>query len=164
MSISRIRPLSGLDLPEAARIHREAFGAEAWDLKAIQDVLAMPGAAGLMAVDAVLGDRRCLGFALYLRVADDAELLTVGVRHDARRQGVGTGLLEAFLHRAQMTGASNAFLEVAEDNVAAQYLYARHGFRLEGMRQNYYRRPGNRRVAARLLRRSIAPAPPAHSE
>lgn len=155
----RTRLLGSLDLPEATRIHKEAFGGEAWDLRALQEVLAMPGAAGLMAIDSVLGDRRCLGFALYLLVAQDAELLTIAVRRDARRKGAGTALVEAFLHRAAAAGATNAFLEVAEDNVPAQYLYARLGFRLEGLRPNYYRRPGNRRVGARLLRRAIEPPP-----
>ena len=89
----RIRAMGPLDIPEAARIHNDAFGFEAWDQKAITEVLSMPRTSGLMAVDAALGDLKPLGFALYLVVAEDAELLTIAVRPDARRRGLGTALI-----------------------------------------------------------------------
>jgi ribosomal-protein-alanine N-acetyltransferase len=151
----RIRPIGPLDLPFAVQIHRDAFGLEAWDAQAISDVMAMPGAAGRFAIDAVLGDHRPLGFALLLLVANDAELLTVAVAPAFRRHRVGTALVEDFLDIGTDAGAANAFLEVAEDNIPAQRLYARLGFRQEGIRRDYYRRPGNKRVAAHLLRRRL---------
>jgi ribosomal-protein-alanine N-acetyltransferase len=151
----RIRPLRPLDLPVAAQIHREAFGAEAWDVRALADVMAMPGAAGRIAVDSTLGDHRPLGFSLLLLVANDAELLTIAVAPAARRHKVGMALVEDFLDIGTEAGAANAFLEVAEDNVPAQRLYAQLGFRQEGVRRDYYRRPGNKRVAAHLLRRRL---------
>jgi ribosomal-protein-alanine N-acetyltransferase len=151
----RIRPLGPLDLPISVQIHRDAFGFEAWDARAIADILAMPGAAGRIAVDGVLGDHRPLGFSLLLLVANDAELLTVAVTSAARRRRVGTALIEDFLDIGTEAGAANAFLEVAEDNIPAQRLYVRLGFRQEGVRRDYYRRPGNKRVAAHLLRRHL---------
>jgi ribosomal-protein-alanine N-acetyltransferase len=151
-----IRPLGPLDLMEAVRIHREAFGSEAWDQRAILEILAMPGAGGLMAVDPQAGDLRILGFALYLFVAEDAELLTIAVRRNARRNGVATSLMEHFLALAAGIGATAAFLEVAEDNGPAQRLYGMLGFKMEGTRPNYYHRPGNKMISARLLRRPIA--------
>jgi ribosomal-protein-alanine N-acetyltransferase len=151
----RIRPLGPLDLPFAVQIHRDAFGVEAWDASAIADILAMPGAAGRIAVDGLLGDHRPLGFSLLLLVANDAELLTVAVAPPARRRRVGTALIEDFLDIGTDAGAANAFLEVAEDNIPAQRLYGRLGFRQEGVRRDYYRRPGNKRVAAHLLRRRL---------
>ena len=151
----RIRPLGPLDLPAAVHIHRDAFGAEAWDARAIAEIMAMPGAAGRIAIDSALGDHRPLGFSLMLLVANDAELLTLAVAHPARRHRVGMALVEDFLDIGTEAGAANAFLEVAEDNLPAQRLYARLGFRQEGVRRDYYRRPGNRRVAAHLLRRRL---------
>jgi ribosomal-protein-alanine N-acetyltransferase len=151
----RIRPLGPFDLAMVSTIHKDAFGVEAWDQRAIADILAMPGAIGRMAVDGEVGDQRPLGFARILMVADDAERLTIAVPHSVRRRGVGTTLLEDFFHLAIKNGATNAFLEVAEDNTPAQRLYARLGFRVEGTRRDYYRRPGNKRVAARLLRRPL---------
>jgi [ribosomal protein S18]-alanine N-acetyltransferase len=151
----RIRPLGPLDIPVVAQIHNEAFGTEAWDKRAISDIMAMPGAAGRIAVDSALGDHRPLGFSLLLLVANDAELLTIAVTRAARRHRVGMALVEDFLDIGTEAGAANAFLEVAEDNFPAQRLYARLGFRQEGVRRDYYRRPGNKRVAAHLLRRHL---------
>lgn len=151
----RIRPLGPLDIPAIVQIHRDAFGSEAWDARAMMDIIGMPGAAGRIAVDSALGDHRPLGFSLLLLVANDAELLTVAVAHAARRRRVGMALVEDFLDIGTEAGAANAFLEVAEDNLPAQRLYARLGFRQEGVRRDYYRRPGNKRVAAHLLRRHL---------
>jgi len=151
----RIRPLGPLDVSVVAQIHREAFGSEAWDARAIMDIMGMPGATGRIALDSALGDHRPLGFSLLLLVANDAELLTVAVHQAARRRRVGMALVEDFLDIGTEAGAANAFLEVAEDNVPAQRLYARLGFRQEGVRRDYYRRPGNKRVAAHLLRRNL---------
>ncbi|HWK45386.1 MAG TPA: GNAT family N-acetyltransferase [Stellaceae bacterium] len=151
----RIRPLGPFDVDAAAVIHGESFGMEAWNRKAIQEVLAMPTAIGRLAVDPVAGDLRPLGMMLISIVAGEAELLTIAVRQAARRRGVGAALVDDFLALATARGATEAFLEVAEDNDPAFRLYSAHGFTAEGWRHDYYRRPGNRRVAARVLRRAI---------
>jgi ribosomal-protein-alanine N-acetyltransferase len=151
----RIRALGPFDLDIAVAIHKDAFGTDAWDRKAITEIMAMPGALGRLAYDGPPDQPRALGFALVLLVASDAELLTIAVAHEFRRHGVATTLLEDFFHQALRASATNAFLEVAEDNVPAQHLYARLGFRKEGVRRDYYHRPGNRRVAAHLLRRPL---------
>lgn len=78
------------------------------------------------------------GFLLARVVAGEAELLTLAVARDARRQGVGTRLVEGFLSEAQARGAESAFLEVAETNVAARALYAAAGFVPAGKRREYY--------------------------
>ena len=140
----------------AALIHKEAFGFEAWDERAIADLLAMPGAVGRLVVDPTTEPPEPLGFMLLLFVAEDAELLTVAVRPGARRQGIASSLMADFFQLAHQRKATNAFLEVAADNVPAQRLYARLGFLVEGTRRDYYKRPGNKRVSAHLLRRPIA--------
>jgi ribosomal-protein-alanine N-acetyltransferase len=151
----KIRTLGPFDLDIAVAIHKDSFGVEAWDHKAITEVMAMPGALGRIAFDGAADNPRPLGFMLILLVASDAELLTIAVGHQVRRRGVATTLIEDFFHQALRADATNAFLEVAEDNAPAQRLYARLGFRREGIRRDYYHRPGNRRVAAHLLRRPL---------
>jgi ribosomal-protein-alanine N-acetyltransferase len=151
----RIVPLGPAEIRVAAVIHKEAFGFEAWDERAIADLLAMPGAVGRLALDAAQDPPEPLGFMLLLFVAEDAELLTVAVRPDGRRKGIATALMGDFFSLALERKATNAFLEVAADNVPAQRLYARLGFLVEGTRRDYYKRPGNKRVSAHLLRRPI---------
>ncbi|HEV2673972.1 MAG TPA: GNAT family N-acetyltransferase [Aliidongia sp.] len=147
--------IGAAELRVAALIHQEAFGFDAWDERAIADLLAMPGAIGRMAIDRAVNPPEPLGFALLLFVAEDAELLTVGVRPAARRRRVAMRLMADFFEVGRRRGATNAFLEVAADNIPGQRLYARLGFLVEGTRRDYYKRPGNKRVAAHLLRRPI---------
>jgi ribosomal-protein-alanine N-acetyltransferase len=151
----QIVPLGAAEIRVASIIHKEAFGFEAWDERAIADLLAMPGAVGRLAINRAASPPEPLGFALLLFVAEDAELLTVAVRPSARRQGIATRLMADFFDIAHQRKATNAFLEVAADNVPAQRLYARLGFLVEGTRRDYYKRPGNKRVSAHLLRRPI---------
>jgi len=150
--LGHIRRLTPADLAEAERVHLDAFAEEAWDQKAIGEILAMPRAAGLVALNPA---GRLVGMALYLLVAQDAELLTLAVETKARRHGIGRALVESFLAMAASAGCVNALLEVAEDNVAGQALYRSFNFKVSGRRKDYYQRPGNRRVGARLLNRRI---------
>jgi ribosomal-protein-alanine N-acetyltransferase len=57
-------------------------------------------------------------------------------------------LLDAAIDRARTAGATVAFLEVAEDNPAAQGLYRKLGFRVVGRRNDYYKRRHGPAVAA----------------
>jgi ribosomal-protein-alanine N-acetyltransferase len=149
----RVIAFAAAMLPIAAALHRAAFGAEGWDEKAIAELLAMPGAQGRIAIDA---EDNPLGFLLSLHIVDTAELLTLAVAPASQRLGVGRLLVRDFVARAKLGGATNAFLEVAEDNIPAISLYKREGFAAEGRRRDYYHRSGNIRVDAHILRRSLA--------
>ena len=82
------------------------------------------------------------GFALWRAVAGEAELLTIVVDPDHRRQGLGHGLMRDWMGAAGAL-AESAFLEVAADNEAACALYQTHGFATVARRPGYYtqRRP-----------------------
>ena len=100
-----------------------------WTAAEFAVLLAAPGVFLLDEVD---------GLAVGRLVADEAELLTLAVRPDARRRGTGRRLLAAFEARAARGGAGRAFLEVAEDNGAARALYAGAGYGEVGRRPGYY--------------------------
>lgn len=61
---------------------------------------------------------------------------------DARRQGVGTALLQAAVDWAKETGVRKLELHVFPWNHAAIALYDRFGFEREGYRKGHYRRGG----------------------
>lgn len=65
-------------------------------------------------------------------------LITIDVRNDHRRRGVGSALLEAIEDRLRELGAKSVMLEVAVDNATAQSFYARHGFARTGRIPGYY--------------------------
>lgn len=125
-----VRPIAATDLPALAELHAQSFAA-AWDEKALADLVAAPGAIGLVA-----DPER--GFVLIRTVADEAEVLTICVANAARRSGVGAALLKAGAGEAALAGAKTLFLEVAADNEAAKALYHRHGFVRVGTRKAYY--------------------------
>jgi len=124
-----------------AAVHGAAFLHEPWDEAAFAALLRQPGVIGFL-------DAR--GGVLLLRVvADEAEILTIGVA--ARRAGIGRGLMTAALARAAAEGAKTMFLEVAEGNEAAVGLYGALGFEVAGRRAAYYADGGDAVVMSRRL-------------
>jgi ribosomal-protein-alanine N-acetyltransferase len=135
------------DAPALAALHARAFGeADRWGADAIRLMLELPGAFALH-----LPDR---GFILARVAADEAEILTLAVAADARRQGHGARLLAQAMAAAAARGAAAMFLEVAAANHAARALYAAAGFGPAGRRQRYYADGDD----ALILRRSLNPA------
>lgn len=121
----------GADTALLARIHAQCFPAHPrpWSQAEITEILQSTGCFLLT---------RDSGFLIGRSIADEAELLTLAVAPAKRRAGTGTALLAAFHDAARLRGATRAFLEVASDNLAAQALYAKAGWREAGRRRNYY--------------------------
>ncbi|KGJ06696.1 ribosomal-protein-alanine N-acetyltransferase [Paracoccus halophilus] len=86
-------------------------------------------------------------------IADEAELLTLAVAPEARRQGLALALLDEFTLTSQSRGADEAFLEVASDNAPALALYSGNNWEKSGTRRDYYA-PG---VDAVIMRRALGP-------
>ncbi|PKP75663.1 MAG: ribosomal-protein-alanine acetyltransferase [Alphaproteobacteria bacterium HGW-Alphaproteobacteria-6] len=113
-----------------AAIHAAAFTRPPpWPAAAIAQTLTTPGAFLCAAPD---------GFLIGRVLAGEAELLTLAVRPEARRHGIGRRLVAEFLRIAAGRGAETAFLEVAADNAAAIALYRAAGFAGAGRRRGYY--------------------------
>ena len=83
----------------------------------------------------------CAAFCAFWRIADQAHINNLAVRPELRGRGLGIKLLEAVIDEAQRLGAGSLALEVRRSNIAAQRLYARAGFREEGLRKSYYTQP-----------------------
>jgi RimJ/RimL family protein N-acetyltransferase len=83
-------------------------------------------------------------------VADVGLMVALG----ARRQGVGTALLEAAVEWARQAGVHKLELHVFPWNDAAIGLYETFGFEREGYRRGHYRR-GGRFVDAILMAYAI---------
>ncbi|MEC9369557.1 MAG: N-acetyltransferase [Pseudomonadota bacterium] len=127
-----IRAAVATDAPALALIHAACFPS-GWS----QDDLA-----------AFAGDSTCLcllcgvdapaGFILCRSAAGEAEILTLAVRPDSRRQGIGRRLVTEAMSRLGATGAALIFLEVDSANTAARGLYESLGFIAVGKRPGYY--------------------------
>jgi ribosomal-protein-alanine N-acetyltransferase len=131
------RPLASFDVDLLAALHGQSFDAawdRPWSPRSFADVLAMPGAAGQLAI---LNDAP-IGFGLTLAAVDEVELLLLAILPAHRRQGHAGHLLTALLQAAQANGAGRAILEVAGPNSAAIACYRRAGFTPCGRRKAYY--------------------------
>lgn len=124
-----------------ATIHATGFD-RGWSAETFADLLTQPGVMSLAVPE---------GFILIRVVADEAEVLTLAVRPEARGQGRGGRLTREAAAAAGAAGARRLFLEVAEDNGAARALYRRMGFEAIGRRPRYYARDGAPSVDALLL-------------
>lgn len=95
------------------------------------------------------------GFLLGRVIADEAELLTLAVAPQARRQGTGARLVARFAETARARGATTAFLEVAASNLPARALYAAAGWIEAGRRPRYYHAPDGGTEDALVMTRSL---------
>jgi len=158
MIADAVEDLRPVDVGPLARLHARCFY-DAWGVSMLRQVLAMPGAFGLVARWG--GHGAMIGFALARVVADECELLSLGVAPDHRDRGVGRILMEATMARAVRMGARQFFLEVAEDNEPGLRLYRRFGLVPVGRRPDYYENADGSRTAALTMRCGLdGPAAP----
>lgn len=139
------------DLPRLAELERESLPAP-WPEADLRTLLATPSALALVAET---GGAPAAGYAIFLRVHDEAELLRMGVTAGSRRQGLGRALVAAGLARLEEAGVVRVLLEVRPSNLPARLLYEGLGFRLGGCRRGYY---ADGEDALIYLRERAAPA------
>jgi ribosomal-protein-alanine N-acetyltransferase len=131
----RLHPATAADAEDCARLHAELLE-PAWDCASFARLLAHPAALGFVAKCSAPAPT--VGFILGQVAADEAEVLTLGVQTEARRQGIATRLIEALSETARAAGARVIHLEVAAENTAALALYRKLQFRESGRRKGYY--------------------------
>ncbi|MDG6093582.1 GNAT family N-acetyltransferase [Acetobacter sp. AN02] len=136
-----------------ARMHQDMFvRAEQWAEKDFTDMLNMPGSAVWLARSGETEETaEDAGFLLARAVADEAEILTFGIRPDFRHNGIARTLLSVFAQDMQTLGVTRLLLEVATRNTAARTLYERDGYTETGYRRAYYPDGDDALILCRLL-------------
>ena len=84
-------------------------------------------------------DGRVAAMLVLWFIVDEAHIATIAVHPDYRRQGIGEQVLLHALLAVYDEGARRAFLEVRAGNAAAQAMYVKYGFIVDGRRPKYYR-------------------------
>ncbi|MEM8687453.1 MAG: GNAT family N-acetyltransferase [Pseudomonadota bacterium] len=139
-------------LPEPhvlARLHEKCFE-RPWSAKSFGALLAMPGVTALVASR----EDEPVGLVLTRQAGDEAEILTIGVLHQARRQGVARRMLEQIISRS--AGLASIFIEVDVANDHALWFYEDAGFRTTGRRRDYYQLNDGSRSDALIMRLELA--------
>ena len=70
---------------------------------------------------------------------DEVHIISIAVRRNFRRQGIGQLLLQKALQQSRTYKFNEVTLEVRKSNTAAKNLYAKYGFQLVGIRKGYYK-------------------------
>lgn len=78
------------------------------------------------------------GFVVWRAVADEAEIITIGVHPDARQSGIASAMLALVENDVKKRSGEKIFLEVAENNTPARKLYERNGYTAISVRPKYY--------------------------
>jgi [ribosomal protein S18]-alanine N-acetyltransferase len=84
---------------------------------------------------------RAVGFCSFWRVLDELHINNLAVLPELRRQSIGSFLLSFVLETGAGFGARRATLEVRRSNDPARLLYERFGFKVAGVRTDYYSKP-----------------------
>lgn len=138
----QIRRMAAADLPRIRESAENLENVPRWPPAAWLAVLnpdAAPRRIALVAVHPVTGGLN--GFAVAALLPPQAELETIAVIPEARRQGIGSSILGALLGELAQAGIAEIFLEVRVSNRTALSFYQAHGFAESGRRARYYADP-----------------------
>lgn len=132
-------------------LHAQCFAPqEQWNTAAMASLM---GTAGVLAGVVCVGAQPA-GFVMLRCVAGEAEILTLCVLPDYRRQGLAAQLVAWSLAQSMEQKANMVFLEVSVANPAAQALYVQAGFEQKGLRRGYYPDGSDALVLGRVLGRA----------
>ena len=129
-----IRAMSEADLSTVKALDAFSFRIP-WPPKAFEVELTNPGARCWVAE----AEEGVIGFLVFWRVLDEAELATLAIHPIFRRRGIARLLLQTAIDAAHAEGARIYHLEARASNEAAQKLYASFGFEVVGRRAKYYK-------------------------
>lgn len=113
---------------ELANLHKKCFPNKPWSADDFRD-LKNSGCEIIMSEN---------GFIVYRIVVDEAEIITIGVNPEMRRNGIASAMIGIIEKTLKNQGVKKLFLEVASNNIAAQKLYENSGFIRVGLRPRYY--------------------------
>ncbi|GAA1687320.1 ribosomal protein S18-alanine N-acetyltransferase [Microbacterium sediminicola] len=124
------------DVDAIMAIERASFPTDAWSPAVMAGELDSPHSLYVVVEEA----GRIIGYGglRHVKGGVDADIQTIALDVAFRGKGRGRALLTTLLGEALSAGAKTMFLEVRDDNLAAQALYRSEGFVETGRRPRYY--------------------------
>ena len=89
-----------------------------------------------------LDGQKVVGFAGMWHIINEGHITNIAVLEDYRGRQIGESLLLALFEAAEEKEMIGITLEVRMGNAPAQAMYAKHGFKAEGIRKKYYAETG----------------------
>jgi ribosomal-protein-alanine N-acetyltransferase len=134
-----LREMCVEDVPQVAALDRLSF-ADPWPQGSFEYELKANNYSLCLVVedpDAAEGANVVAALVIWL-IVDEAHIATIAVHPDYRHRGIGRGLLAEGLLQAAQRGAVKSLLEVRSGNAEALHLYYGFGYKVVGLRPNYY--------------------------
>lgn len=107
-----------------------------WSMESIKGELNNPLAKYIVARDE--DSNSVVGFVGVWIVVGEGSITNIAVHPDYRKQGIGGKLLDFLINLCNDLDCSLINLEVRASNYAAQGLYKKYGFVVDGLRKGYY--------------------------
>ena len=86
-------------------------------------------------------DGKVCAYGGMLIAVDEGQITNIATHPDFRRMGYGRAVVEALIKYAKNNRLESISLEVRESNKAAIALYTDLGFKVEGKRKDFYKKP-----------------------
>ncbi len=83
-------------------------------------------------------DIHLIGYCVMMQAVDEMHVLNLSIRADLQGKGLGRRLLKWCISRAALKAFKGVILEVRPSNQVAYELYKSEGFKLIGVRKQYY--------------------------
>ncbi len=81
---------------------------------------------------------KVVAFGGLWKVLDEAHITNIAVHPEYRGKKIGNMIVEALIELAKETGIAEMTLEVRASNEKAKNLYTKYGFKIAGIRKEYY--------------------------
>lgn len=96
-------------------------------------------------------NEKVVGYIGMWFVMDECNITNVAVHKDYRNNGIASKLIEEMLKLCKEHQTKYIMLEVRTNNIPAQKLYSKYGFKGEIIRKNYYKNPDGTREDALVM-------------
>lgn len=129
----QIEPMLPKHAEKIAEIEKECFSSP-WTAEMIKSELKRPRSLWCIVTE----NGTVAGYMGMYEACGEGNITNIAVTQKYRRKGFAKALLAYFIKYAEENGYEFLTLEVREDNTPAIKLYESFGFRLVGIRKNYY--------------------------
>lgn len=82
--------------------------------------------------------KKVVAFAGFWKIFQEAHICNIAVHPDYRGLGIGHLIMKALLEKSDALGILELTLEVRASNETAKNLYRKYGFKISGIRKEYY--------------------------
>ena len=141
-----IVPLSEEHIDEIVKIETECFS-NPWSEKSFRGFLENPAAVCYTATEnkesqeSQENKTEVAGYLFSYHIIDEIQILNVAVEKSRRNSKIATKLFDVIFDYAKNNKVTEFTLEVRQSNLAAIGLYKKLGFKIDGVRKNYYAKP-----------------------